>query len=266
MAPFHVVGTIDLFIKFANITAHIKAHIAKSLCTNIILGMDYINAFNLSINVKRQTISIEHQKRVLTMKIDSDDNLPRIPVTSVQPMTIPPYSTRFTRVSIPLLTVCSSLNPHRTLLQHKCISSTDTVLNFHNYCATESVENTRNPGEVAAISDSHTECRNDHSSPSFRLMSTPHNHSCNNIQRCDASTNNHLDTLVEPINELHHRNFNTTSHNIANTPVHRRRIDLIRNQIKTNRCITNAEISSSEPDLGVTFSLCSSSSSCQKER
>ena len=200
------------------------------------------------------------------MKIDSDDELSRIPVTSVYPMTISPYSTSFNRVSIPLLTICSSLNPHRTLLQHKCTSSTDTVLNFYNYWATESAATTGNPGEVAAISDSHTECRNDHSSSSFRLMSTPHNHSCNNIQRCDASISNHLDTLVEPINELHHRNFNTTLHNIANTPVHRRRIDLIRNQTKTNRCITNAGISSSEPDLGVTFSLCSSSSSGQKER
>ena len=280
MAPFHVVGTIDLFIKFANVTTHIKAHIAKNLCTNIILGMDYINAFNLSINVKSQTISIEHQQRVLTMKIDSDDKLTRIPVTSVHPLTIPPYSTRFTRVSIPLSTICSPLTPHRTLLEHKCIPSTDTMLNFHNYCATvpitnsshktfvmrkgfhvgslvshffassalltpavvsESVETTGIPGEGSAISASHPEYRIDHSSSSSltptphhpdRQHALPHNHSCNNVQRCDATTGDHLDALVKHITDPHHRhllrsllarfgrNFDTTSHNIANTPIH----------------------------------------------
>lgn len=281
MAPFHVIGTIDLFIKFADKTTHIKAHIAKNLCTNIILGMDYINSFNLSINVKRQTISIEHQKRVLTMKIDSDDKLPRIPVTSVQPMTIPPYSTRFTRVSIPLSTICSSLNPDRILLQHNCTPSTDIVLDFRNYCATipitnsshktftmrkgfrvgflfshffassapltppavaVSVESTGSPGDVSAFSDSKTDNLNNIASSSSPLMSSsrrsdrprdiPHNRSCNNIQKCDATITNHLDALVKPINDQHHRNllraliarfgrnFDTTSHNIANTPIH----------------------------------------------
>ena len=36
--------------------------------------MDYINRYNLTFNVKHQTISIEHQDRVLTIKMDADRN------------------------------------------------------------------------------------------------------------------------------------------------------------------------------------------------
>ena len=72
VARFRVTGIVNLRICFANIFTEIEAHVAHNLCTNIILGMDYINRYNLSIDVKHQSISIEHNDRLLTMTIDED--------------------------------------------------------------------------------------------------------------------------------------------------------------------------------------------------
>ncbi|CAF0822104.1 unnamed protein product [Rotaria sp. Silwood1] len=94
VAPFQVLGTIELSIQFVNMTTTIQAHIARNLCADMILGMDYINKYNLNIDVKQQTIAIEYNNRILTMNIDQDFELHKIPVTSSKAIYIPPHSNR----------------------------------------------------------------------------------------------------------------------------------------------------------------------------
>ncbi|CAF2792588.1 unnamed protein product [Rotaria sp. Silwood2] len=107
-APFQVLGTIELSIQFVNMTTTIQAHIARNLCADMILGMDYINKYNLNIDVKQQTIAIESNNRILTMNIDQDFELHKIPVTSSKAIYIPPHSNRSSNVSIPISSVYSS--------------------------------------------------------------------------------------------------------------------------------------------------------------
>ena len=92
-APFHVLGTIELSIRFADVTTHVKAHVAQHLCTDIILGMDYINAYNLTINIKRQTLFIEHNKHTLIVPIDPSTSLNSIPTIASQSITVVPQDT-----------------------------------------------------------------------------------------------------------------------------------------------------------------------------
>jgi hypothetical protein len=56
IALFKVLGIVELTIRFDMATAKIHAHIAETLCTDMILGMDYINRYNLAIDVKQQTL------------------------------------------------------------------------------------------------------------------------------------------------------------------------------------------------------------------
>ncbi|CAF4545912.1 unnamed protein product, partial [Rotaria sp. Silwood2] len=72
VAPFQVLGTIELSIQFVNMTTTIQAHIARNLCADMILGMDYINKYNLNIDVKQQTTAIEYNNRILAMNIEQD--------------------------------------------------------------------------------------------------------------------------------------------------------------------------------------------------
>ncbi|CAF1513041.1 unnamed protein product [Adineta ricciae] len=71
IAPFRVLDTVQLTLQFANSLTIVIAQIADNLCTNMmILGMDYINSYNLSFNMKYQTISIEYDNQAVTMSMD----------------------------------------------------------------------------------------------------------------------------------------------------------------------------------------------------
>ena len=90
-APFHILGKVSLSILFANVETSIDAYVARKLCTNIILGMDYINKYCLNFDVKRQAISIEYHNQLFIMNIDPYNRVPNFPVTSARTILIPPY-------------------------------------------------------------------------------------------------------------------------------------------------------------------------------
>lgn len=81
-APFQILGKIRLSILFDQIPTLVDVYIAKNLCTNIILGMDYINNYNLNLNVQNQTISIDHEHHIATLPLDSDNRTKSTPVIS----------------------------------------------------------------------------------------------------------------------------------------------------------------------------------------
>jgi hypothetical protein len=126
VASFQVLELLELSIQFTNVTTKIQAHIARNLCADMILDMDYINKYNLNIDVKQQIISIEYNNHILTTNIDKDFELHKIPVTSSKSIYIRPHFDRSTKVSIPISSVYSSFTPnshfkHNTslLIQHQ---------------------------------------------------------------------------------------------------------------------------------------------------
>ncbi|CAF2061710.1 unnamed protein product [Rotaria magnacalcarata] len=133
-APFEVLGTVELAIKFSNSITHINGHIARNLCTDMIIGMDYINKYNLNINVKKQIVSIDYKNHIYVMLIDKHFKSIKIPVSSSKPLFIPPNSFRTTQVSIPVSSICSSFFPQFHLPHNKFISVIDKHLKFQNYC------------------------------------------------------------------------------------------------------------------------------------
>ncbi|CAF4098557.1 unnamed protein product [Rotaria sp. Silwood2] len=89
-------GDKDNVIQFANSITKIQVHIARKLYADMIIGMDYINLYNLNINIEQQTVSIENNNRIFTKNIDKDYELRQIPVTTSQSIFISPYSNRST--------------------------------------------------------------------------------------------------------------------------------------------------------------------------
>ena len=112
IAPFHVLGTVRLCIRFANVRTTIDAHIARNLCTDIILGMDYVNRYNLSFNVTHQTVSIEHKHRMLTINIDPEHQCQKISVLSLKSLSIPPNTSCSVPVSTSVSSICSIFIPN----------------------------------------------------------------------------------------------------------------------------------------------------------
>lgn len=114
IAQFPIVGQVKLSIRFANVNTYIEANVARNLCTSMILGMDYINRYNLSINIKRQQISIEYRNRLLTMSINPNKNHT---VVSDKPTSSPFDDTRVTSAiyTIVLTTDTVEQNTHNSL-------------------------------------------------------------------------------------------------------------------------------------------------------
>ena len=133
IAPFHVLGVVTLSIQFTNTTTTIDAHIASRLCTDMIIGMDYINKYNLNIDIMRQTVSINNHKQIFTMDIDKDYVFRRIPVISSQALVIPPHSNRSTQVYAPISSILSSFVPNSRFVYLSSLLPTHGFLNFRNY-------------------------------------------------------------------------------------------------------------------------------------
>jgi predicted aspartyl protease len=89
-APFHVLGVLKLRITFANLTTTIHAHVAENLCTDVILGMDYISTYNLNFDLRKHLVSIEYNNHQYFMNIDQQIKPRFIPVTLSIPLHLPP--------------------------------------------------------------------------------------------------------------------------------------------------------------------------------
>ena len=141
IAPFEILGIAELSVQFSHAITKVEAHIARRLCTDMILGMDYINRYNLAFDVKNQSISIEYCNKLLKTKIDSDYELHKISVTSSKSVYIPPYSIRSTNVTVPIASVCSALVPNQDLYRNNTLFLTHSFLKFRNYHSTISLCN-----------------------------------------------------------------------------------------------------------------------------
>ena len=141
-APFHVLGTVDLSITFADVTTHVTAHVAQHLCTDIILGMDYINAHNLTIDTKRQLISIDHNNRTLIVPIDPHTSLNNVSVLASQSILIPPLDTHCEPVPAPGSSFLPPDTPPSSTL-HDTLPVENTVhLNLTHHCSSIAFSNT----------------------------------------------------------------------------------------------------------------------------
>ena len=112
IAPFHVLGVVELEILFSNQITKISAHVAQNLCTDVILGMDYITLYNLKFNIRKQIVSIDLNNGQYQMNINQNVQTEFIPVTLSDPLCLPRQSNRSAKVSIPISSICSQFIPY----------------------------------------------------------------------------------------------------------------------------------------------------------
>lgn len=133
VAPFHVLGIIELQILFANQITTISAHVAKNLCTDVILGMDYISLYNLKFNIHKQKISIDLNKQRYQMKINRNVRTEFIPVSLSKPLHIPARSTRSAKIFIPIQSICSQFIPYFQFSLFDTAFISQKFLHFRNH-------------------------------------------------------------------------------------------------------------------------------------
>ena len=163
--------------------------------------MDYINRYNLNINVITQTISINLHNNIVTMNIDPTPLTPHRSIPSCS--------------SFSIFTPCLA-NPLHTSIANTRFSGVPASIDLY-------AESLITPPSHSSFSCLTNTYRNhDSNSPSF----------CNTIPMRNSLIEQNINTLLSKIDnsyqrhELYnllnqfHRTFDTTTHNIAKTTIH----------------------------------------------
>jgi hypothetical protein len=135
-APFHVLGTVQLSIMFADQLTTIQAYVAQNLCTDVIVGMDYISLYNLKIDTRNQLLSIELDNRTYYMKTQQNYVPQLIPIHLSKSLHLPPRSDRSITVSTPISSITSPFIPHKNFLRNTTLRVPHTLLQVQNYLST----------------------------------------------------------------------------------------------------------------------------------
>ncbi|CAF4571802.1 unnamed protein product, partial [Rotaria magnacalcarata] len=141
VAPFHVLGLVNLSIQLDTFITAIDAHIAEYLCTDMIIGMDYINKYNLNINVKKQIVTIESDNRHIVVPIVNGYKPIKIPVVSSNTVLLPPHSKRNMSVSIPISFISLPFIPVLSSKHSTFLMNRHEALDFRNYCSNVMISN-----------------------------------------------------------------------------------------------------------------------------
>lgn len=141
-APFYTSGVVQLTITFANHSTTITAHIASNLCADLILGMDYINKYNLSIDVKRQVVSIDYNFTVLSMPLDQDHAPRTIPAIIRQSVSLPSHGASSIRISLPPNSLLPLFTPDLQFEDQHSLLVTHQFLRFDPRTTTLTIYNT----------------------------------------------------------------------------------------------------------------------------
>ena len=65
----HATGTVRLKIEIGGITTTTEAFVARSLCTNLILGMNYLSRYDLEIRTKSRTLRLHVNGKQLSIPL-----------------------------------------------------------------------------------------------------------------------------------------------------------------------------------------------------
>ena len=133
IAPFQVLGTVALQILFDDQLTFITAYVAQNLCTDVIIGMDYIAFYNLKFNVRSQRISIELHGRQHQVPTNPNVETTFIPVFLHDDTYIPPHSSSLANVSITIPSLSSIFIPHYQFLLSNTATIPHKFLQFYDH-------------------------------------------------------------------------------------------------------------------------------------
>ncbi|CAF4617398.1 unnamed protein product, partial [Rotaria sp. Silwood2] len=75
---FEVIGTVRIFIELNYIKTNIIVGVVNSLCTDCILGMDYINKYKVNLNNKQKQVQVYTASQKITIPMEDQSEKIRI--------------------------------------------------------------------------------------------------------------------------------------------------------------------------------------------
>ena len=89
VASFHILGLFRLSIEFNSFGTTITVHVGQELCADMIIGMDFINKYNMNIDVKNQIVTLDSNNQRIVVLIVRPINFIKLPVISSDSVILP---------------------------------------------------------------------------------------------------------------------------------------------------------------------------------
>ena len=156
-----VLGTLKLSVVISDISISMTTCVVRNLCIELILGMDFIQQYELILDVGKRVVSLCDRGRRITLRLNSDRE-------DVCGSTRPVYATPIT---IGGLTLGTTTVP--TLSLSKSSSVNQQLVNNHIMKLTRHLSDTMQHDKVTAILRQHTQLL-DTSRPAVAINVKPH--------------------------------------------------------------------------------------------
>ncbi|CAF3400517.1 unnamed protein product [Rotaria sp. Silwood2] len=67
---FEIIGTVKIFIELNNVKTNIVVGVVNSLCTDCILGMDYINKYKVNLDNNFKQVQVHTSTEQITLPME----------------------------------------------------------------------------------------------------------------------------------------------------------------------------------------------------
>ena len=140
--PLQSKGEVELHMQFGNHLITFFARVTDKLCFELILGMDFMVAFDATIDVKSQQFSVEIDGHRTIIHVDDHLRRPLVPLHSCADTTVPPKSTVNILVSSPVSSLSAYLIPTSIFREDPYLSSSQRTINIQRHQSSLLVTNT----------------------------------------------------------------------------------------------------------------------------
>ena len=99
----------------------------------MIVGTDFINKYNMNINVMQQIVTLELNNQQTIVPTVNEISVTKIPVVSSNNVVISPYSTRKISGSVPISSISLPFTPLSSFQRQILVTNKNRNLQFQNY-------------------------------------------------------------------------------------------------------------------------------------
>jgi hypothetical protein len=141
---FEVMGTVKIFIEFNKMKTSIVVGVVNSLCTDCLLGMDYINKYKVNLNNKHKQIHVykDNKTTLIPMEVEVDDNT--ILCRLISPTYLYPYQEKRIKIRTKISLGQMLFTPSDYFIHQRGLVIPHSLISFTNYTAWISVYNPTN--------------------------------------------------------------------------------------------------------------------------
>ncbi|CAF1334931.1 unnamed protein product [Rotaria sordida] len=138
---FEVCGYVKVFIEFNQIKTSIIVGVVNSLCTDCILGMDYINKYKINLNNKEKQLEIytSNDKTIIPMK--NKNYKIKVICRLINPTCIYPYQEKRIKIATQMPSGQLLFSPAYHLIYKKGLISPHSSISVMNHVAWISIYN-----------------------------------------------------------------------------------------------------------------------------